>query len=88
MQLDHPLVRDFPELREQALRLQYGDAEFARLAADYAALDRRIELVAAGGETVDASMLDTLREEHSNLKDGLGRQLKRAAGSCCGGCCG
>ena len=35
----HPLVHDFPELRNELQRLRQSDEQFSRLAEEYEALD-------------------------------------------------
>ncbi|WP_068829149.1 YdcH family protein [Pseudomonas sp. BMS12] len=80
----HPLVRDFPELRAQLQQLRQGDEHFARLAEEYEALDKRICRVEDGIETLDTAALGQLKQTRVGLKDDLARQLKRAAGQCCG----
>ncbi len=86
----HPLITDFPELREQLHNLRQQDHHFARLADEYEALDKRVCRIEEGIETLDENALSTLKVERVALKDELARQLKKAAEpeSCCGGCCG
>lgn len=84
----HPLVKDFPEKREQLQKLRQEDPVFARKADEYEALDNRICRVEDGVETLDDAALNALKQERVNLKDDIARDLKRAGGSCCGGCCG
>ncbi len=84
----HPLVKDFPEKREQLQKLRQEDPVFARKADEYEALDKRICRVEDGVETLDDAALNALKQERVNLKDDIARDLKRAGGSCCGGCCG
>ncbi|EIK53578.1 hypothetical protein YO5_07097 [Stutzerimonas stutzeri TS44] len=85
----HPLVKDFPEKREQLQKLRQEDPVFARKAEEYEALDKQICRVEDGVETLDDAALSALKQERVNLKDDIARDLKRASGgSCCGGCCG
>ncbi|MCF7201679.1 YdcH family protein [Pseudomonas oligotrophica] len=84
----HPLVKDFPEKREQLQRLRQQDADFARKTDEYEALDKRICRVEDGVENLDEAALNALKLQRVNLKDDIARDLKRASGSCCGGCCG
>ena len=76
------------ELREQLHHLRQDDAEFARLAEEYEALDKRICRIEDGVETLDDAALTALKLERVTLKDDIARDLRRASGSCCGGCCG
>ncbi len=84
----HPLIKDFPEKREQLQKLRQEDPVFARKAEEYEALDKRICRVEDGVETLDDAALSALKQERANMKDDIARDLKRASGSCCGGCCG
>ena len=80
----HPLIHDFPEHRDELQRLRRQDAQFARQADDYEALDKRICRIEDGIELLDDSALGALKHSRVALKDELARQLKRAAGQCCG----
>ncbi|MHA6638428.1 YdcH family protein [Stutzerimonas frequens] len=84
----HPLIKDFPEKREQLQKLRQEDPVFARKAEEYEALDKRICRVEDGVEILDDAALSALKQERVNMKDDIARDLKRASGSCCGGCCG
>jgi len=80
----HPLIKDFPELRDALHELRMGDADFARLAETYETLDKRICRIEAGSELLAEHALLALKQERVVLKDDLARRLKRAAGQCCG----
>jgi len=84
----HPLIKDFPEKREQLQKLRQEDPTFARKAEEYEALDKRICRVEDGVEHLDDAALNALKQERVAMKDDIARDLKRASGSCCGGCCG
>lgn len=84
----HPLIKDFPENREELHQLRQQDAAFARKADAYEALDKQICRVEDGVETLSDGALSALKQERVALKDDIARALKRANGSCCGGCCG
>jgi uncharacterized protein YdcH (DUF465 family) len=84
----HPLTKDFPEKREQLRQLLQQDPAFARKADAYEALDKQICRVEDGAEALDDEALSALKLERVVLKDAIARDLKRAGGSCCGGCCG
>ncbi|WP_312256395.1 YdcH family protein [Stutzerimonas nitrititolerans] len=81
----HSLNKDFPEKQAQLLKLSQEDPSFARKAESYEALSQRIRSLEDGA---DSATLESLKQEHSVLKDDIARDLKRAPGSCCGGCCG
>jgi uncharacterized protein YdcH (DUF465 family) len=84
----HPLISDFPELREQLHNLRQQDKHFARLADEYEALDKRVCRIEEGIEALDENALATLKTERVLLKDELARQLRKAAEpqGCCGKC--
>ncbi|MGK9065770.1 YdcH family protein [Stutzerimonas chloritidismutans] len=84
----HPLIKDFPEKREQLQMLRQQDPAFARKAEAYEALDKQICRVEDGVERLDEDALTALKLERVTLKDAIAKDLKRASGSCCGGCCG
>lgn len=84
----HPLINDFPEWKATLHRLRMEDAHFARQAEEYEALDKRICRIEEGIELLDDAALNALKMDRVALKDELARQLKRAAGHCCGGCGG
>ena len=84
----HPLIKDFPEKREQLQKLRQEDPAFARKADEYEALDKRICRVEDGVETLDDIALNALKQARVAMKDDIARDIKRASGSCCGGCCG
>ncbi|WP_313090871.1 hypothetical protein [Stutzerimonas nitrititolerans] len=81
----HSLSKDFPEKQAQLLKLSQEDPSFARKAESYEALSQRIRSLEDGA---DSATLESLKQEHSVLKGDIARDLKRASGSCCGGCCG
>lgn len=80
----HPLIKDFPELREQLHELRQDDRQFAQLADEYEALDKRICRIEEGSELLGDAALAGLKQSRVALKDDLARRLKRAAGQCCG----
>lgn len=84
----HPLNKDFPELRAALHELRVSDADFARLADEYEALDKRICRVEDGVETLADDALASLKLARVDLKDEVARRLKGAAEPCCGCCKG
>lgn len=75
----HPLIKDFPELRDALHQLRTGDAHFARQADDYEALDKRICRIEAGNEVLADDALVVLKQERVGLKDVLAQRLKQVA---------
>lgn len=84
----HPLIKDFPEMREKMQELRQTDAHFARLAETYEDLDKQICRIEDGIELLDDAALGALKVERVALKDEIAGLLKKSKGSCCGGCCG
>ncbi len=80
----HPLIQDFPELRSELQRLRQEDQHFSRQSDEYEALDKRICRIEDGIELLDDATLSQLKQSRVTLKDDLARQLKIAAGQCCG----
>lgn len=84
----HPLINDFPELRDTLHSLRQSDQHFARIAGEYEELDKRICRVEDGVETLDEAGLSGLKQQRVSLKDDVARMLRKASGTCCGSCGG
>jgi uncharacterized protein len=84
----HPLSKDFPELRTALHDLRVSDADFARLADEYEALDKRICRVEDGVEVLADDALASLKLARVGLKDEVARRLNGAPQPCCGCCKG
>lgn len=84
----HPLATAFPGQQEQLQRLRRENPLLNRKAEEFEALNASILRVETGEQRVDDAMLGALRQERTALQDDIAAELKRAAGSCCGGCCG
>lgn len=82
----HPLIQDFPHLREALHQLRQSDQHFARLATEYEELDKHICRVEDGVERLDEASLGALKQQRVALKDDLARMLKKSQGECCGAC--
>lgn len=67
----HPLIKEFPELRERIHRLKLDDPRFARLAEDYEALDKRICRAEESPEGHDDNHMHELKAERLRMKDTL-----------------
>lgn len=83
----HPLIHDFPELRAELHALRQSDVDFARLADEYEALDKRICRVEEGVEVLADDALNALKQQRVELKGQVASRLKPTA-SCCGCCQG
>ena len=84
----HPLINDFPELRDTLHSLRQSDQHFARIAGEYEELDKRICRVEDGVESLDEAGLSGLKQQRVSLKDDVARMLRQAIGQCCGSCGG
>lgn len=84
----HPLIKDFPELRDTLHELRQADHHFARIAGEYEELDKRICRVEDGVESLDDAGLNSLKLQRVSLKDDVARMLQQAKGECCGSCGG
>lgn len=75
----HPLVREFPEYRQQLQALHAQDAHFAKLAQQYESLDKRIYEVEDGREALDDLALHALKNERVQLKDQIAERLRKSS---------
>ncbi|MCU1718202.1 YdcH family protein [Pseudomonas sp. 5P_3.1_Bac2] len=75
----HPLHREFPEYRTALLNLLSHDGHFARLAAEYEQLDKRIFEAEDGRENLDDMHLLGLKMQRVSLKDELADLLRKAS---------
>ena len=74
----HPLIKDFPELRERIHALK-GDGHFSRLERAYEDLDKRIVRIEDRIEHTSEDELERLKVERVRLKDELYRLLTAMA---------
>lgn len=77
----HPLSREFPEYRQQLQALHASDAQFAHMAQNYEALDKRIYEVEDGRQAADDLALQALKNERVILKDQIAERLRKANGA-------
>ena len=82
----HPLIHDFPQLREELHNLRLADAGFARLASDYEALDKQICRAEDGIDLLTDEQLSELKQRRVSLKDEVASKLNASTKTCCGGC--
>ena len=73
----HPLQREFPEFHQQLRQLNDSDAQFARMAQEYEALDKRI-YIAEEGQSLDDDSLQALKNERVTLKNRIALRLRNA----------
>lgn len=74
----HPLIKDFPELRERIHALK-GDSHFSRLERAYEDLDKRVVRIEERIEHTSEDELERLKVERVRLKDELYRLLTATA---------
>ncbi|UUY10098.1 YdcH family protein [Pseudomonas sp. J452] len=77
----HPLTHEFPEYRQQLQALHASDAQFAHMAKNYEALDKRIYEVEDGRQALDDLALHALKNERVTLKDQIAERLRKANGA-------
>ncbi|WP_068829148.1 YdcH family protein [Pseudomonas sp. BMS12] len=77
----HPLVREFPEFRQQMQALHASDPHFAQMALHYETLDKRIYEVEDGRQSLDDLALQALKNERVILKDQIAERLSKANGA-------
>lgn len=77
----HPLSREFPEYRQQLQALHASDAQFAQMAQNYEALDKRIYEVEDGRQATDDLALQAMKNERVSLKDQIAERLRKANGA-------
>lgn len=70
----HPLIKDFPELRERIHALK-SDAHFSRLEKQYEDLDKAIVRLENGIEHASDLDLENLKRQRVQLKDELYKLL-------------
>lgn len=75
----HQLAADFPEFADTIATLKTSDAHFAKLLADYNALNDEVHLVETDVHPMDDLAQAELRKKRMVLKDELYRLLTTAA---------
>ncbi len=72
----HPLIQDFPELRDRIHDLKTGNQHFARLEREYEDLDKAITRLESGVEHGSSAELEQKKQQRVTLKDELYALLK------------
>ncbi len=75
---NHPLSRDFPELKDTIHRLKQDNAHFARLNEAYESVDKAVVRAEQGLEHLAHEQLEALKVQRVKLKDQLYAILKPA----------
>jgi len=73
---NHPLGRDFPELKDRIHELKTGDAHFRRLMEQYEATDRDVVRAEQGLDHLSDANLEDIKLRRVKLKDELYAILK------------
>ncbi|NBX03003.1 MAG: DUF465 domain-containing protein [Alphaproteobacteria bacterium] len=76
---NHSLAKEFPELREKIHELKTSDNHFARLFAEYDAVEHDVHRIESGAEAASDERLEGLKKQRLSLKDELAALLKKAA---------
>jgi uncharacterized protein YdcH (DUF465 family) len=76
---NHSLINEFPEMREKIHVLKTTDNHFARLFAEYDAVEHEVHRIESGAEPTSDEHLETLKKKRLKLKDELFGMLQKAA---------
>lgn len=76
---NHSLINEFPEMRDRIHTLKTSDNHFARLFAEYDAVEHDVHRIESGAEAASDERLEMLKKERLRLKDELFGLLKKAA---------
>lgn len=76
---NHSLVNELPEMREHIHRMKTTDNHFARLFAEYDAVEHSVRRIESGAEAASDAHLETLKKQRLSLKDALFSMLKKEA---------
>lgn len=72
---NHPLGREFPELRDRIHELKMADAHFSRLFTEYEDVDRAVVRAEQRVDLMADEALEKLKVRRVHLKDDLYRLL-------------
>ena len=75
---NHSLAKEFPEMRERIHQLKTSDNHFARLFAQYDAVEHDVHRIESGAEAAADERLEALKKQRLGLKDELFSLLKKA----------
>ncbi len=78
LDLHHPLVLEFPELRDAIHQLKTHDAHFRRLFDEYHEVDRSIVRIEEEIDPAGDARISELKHRRAHLKDELHHALKAA----------
>lgn len=78
LDLHHPFVLEFPELREAIHNLKLHDAHFRRLFDEYHEVDRAIVRIEEEIDPASDARTEELKVRRLHLKDDLLRQVQKS----------
>lgn len=76
---NHSLVHEFPEYRQRIHEMKTRDTHFARLFAEYDAVEHEVHRIESGAEAAADERLEALKKQRLSLKDQLFSLLQKAA---------
>ncbi len=76
--LHHPLVLEFPELRDEIHKLKMEDAHFRRLFDEYHEVDRAVVRIEEEIDPAGDARIAEVKHRRAHLKDELYRQMVAA----------
>ena len=71
MSTEHPLISEFPELRDKIHDLKVSDHHFAKLFAEYHDVDHELHRIEQEIETPSDAYTEELKKKRLHLKDQL-----------------
>lgn len=77
MSTEHPLIAEFPELRNKIHEMKVSDHHFAKLFTEYHEVDHELHRIGQEIETPSDTYTEELKKRRLNLKDQLYTLLTR-----------
>ena len=74
----HPLVKEFPEYKEQIHNLKMKDNHFSRLMKEYEEVDKHVFRIESDTEPTGDEYLRDLKKQRLKIKDELHSIIKQA----------
>ena len=74
----HPLVKEFPEYKEQIHNLKMKDNHFSRLMKEYEEVDKHVFRIESDEEPTGDEYLRDLKKQRLKIKDELHSMVKGA----------
>ncbi|MCP5266755.1 MAG: YdcH family protein [Burkholderiaceae bacterium] len=68
---NHPLGKDFPEMRDAIHQMKTNNSHFSKLFDEYEAIDREVVRAEQGVDHVSDLMLEEMKMKRVHLKDEL-----------------